>query len=106
MPVGNHHGRWVLESLPHARWQVPPIRKIELVLHATTKEGQAPRIRKRGNPVSEEREQIEAVELTHGCPYLGGHVTPCCGRTPFELPVTDRMTVDPRLVTCRGQNNE
>lgn len=25
---------------------------------------------------------------------------PCCGRTPFEVPATDRMTLDPKLVTC------
>ena len=26
---------------------------------------------------------------------------PCCGLTPFEVPRTDRMTLDPALVTCR-----
>lgn len=31
-----------------------------------------------------------------------GALTPCCGRSPFELPRTDRMTVDSDLVTCRG----
>jgi hypothetical protein len=29
-------------------------------------------------------------------------VTPCCGKTPFELPTTDRMADRADLVTCRG----
>lgn len=41
------------------------------------------------------------VSVTHACPPRGaGGLTPCCGRTPFELPRTDRMTSDPALVTC------
>jgi hypothetical protein len=40
-------------------------------------------------------------ETVHGCPPDGSGVTPCCGRTPFELPRTDRMTRDPNAVTCR-----
>lgn len=39
--------------------------------------------------------------VVHRCPPGDSGVTPCCGRTPFELPRTDRMTDDPRLVTCR-----
>lgn len=39
----------------------------------------------------------------HACPPVGSGVTPCCGRTPFELPRTDRMETDPELVTCTGQ---
>jgi hypothetical protein len=26
---------------------------------------------------------------------------PCCGRTPFEVPRTDRMTTDADAVTCK-----
>ncbi|MFF7837594.1 hypothetical protein ACFZC6_01970 [Streptomyces ossamyceticus] len=37
----------------------------------------------------------------HGCPPDGSGLTPCCGRTPFELPRTDRMATDPALVTCQ-----
>lgn len=40
-------------------------------------------------------------ETTHACPPEGSGVTPCCDRTPFELPMTDRMTLDPSLVTCQ-----
>lgn len=32
----------------------------------------------------------------------GEAVTSCCGRTPFELPRTERITVDPALLTCEG----
>ena len=36
----------------------------------------------------------------HMCPPEGG-VMPCCDLTKFEVPRTDRMTLNPRLVTCR-----
>lgn len=41
-------------------------------------------------------------ETVHRCPPEGQGLTPCCGRTPFELPRTHRMTLDPELVTCVG----
>jgi hypothetical protein len=37
---------------------------------------------------------------THQVPPLGSGTFPCCNRTPFEVPSTDRMTEDPDLVTC------
>ena len=40
------------------------------------------------------------TETTHQCPPSGSGVMPCCGLTPFEAPRTDRMTLDPALVTC------
>jgi len=43
------------------------------------------------------------TEVVHRCPPLGHVVTPCCARTPFELPLTDRMTTDDNSVTCRGR---
>lgn len=39
----------------------------------------------------------------HACPPDGSGLTPCCGRTPFELPRTDRMTVHLDRVTCGGE---
>jgi hypothetical protein len=39
-------------------------------------------------------------ETVHACPPDGSGLTPCCGRTPFELPGTDRMTTGPSAVTC------
>jgi hypothetical protein len=42
------------------------------------------------------------TETVHACPPDGAGVTPCCGRTPFELPRTDRMSTDSALVTCRA----
>lgn len=42
-------------------------------------------------------------EIVHACPPDGGGgLMPCCGRTPFEVPRTDRMTVQGELVTCKG----
>ncbi len=42
-------------------------------------------------------------EITHKCPGWGESFTQCCGRNPFELPRTDRMTDIAGLVTCRGR---
>lgn len=45
------------------------------------------------------------VEVVHGCPPDGSGVTPCCGRTPFELPHGDRMAAtDAPDITCRGRS--
>lgn len=43
---------------------------------------------------------VAQQETTHMCPAQGELVTSCCGRTPFELPRADRMTLDAQLVTC------
>ncbi len=40
------------------------------------------------------------AEIVHACPPEGSGIMPCCGRTPFDAPLTDRMTLDPALVTC------
>ena len=37
---------------------------------------------------------------THACPPVGSGLMPCCGRTPFEVPRSHRITVDTDLVTC------
>jgi hypothetical protein len=39
--------------------------------------------------------------VVHQCPPDGAGVMPCCGRTPFEVPRTDRMTADASAVTCK-----
>lgn len=41
------------------------------------------------------------AEPVHACPPEGSGIMPCCGRTPFEVPLTDRMTSTER-VTCTG----
>jgi hypothetical protein len=38
-------------------------------------------------------------EVTHLI-QAGGRVTPCCDKSPLVLPRSDRMTLDPSLVTC------
>lgn len=45
----------------------------------------------------------DTPEVTHRCPIGDDGWTPCCDRTPFELPLTDRMTVHTALVTCKGR---
>lgn len=39
-------------------------------------------------------------ETVHQCPPSGSGLTPCCGRSPFELPANDRITTTPEEVTC------
>lgn len=41
------------------------------------------------------------TDVVHGTPTDG--LTPCCRRTPFELPRDDRMTSDAEAVTCSGR---
>lgn len=42
------------------------------------------------------------VPPVHACPPEGvSGVMPCCGKTPFEVPRTDRLT-STEEVTCRG----
>lgn len=36
----------------------------------------------------------------HACPPGDEGLTPCCHLTPFELPPSARMTLDPAAVTC------
>lgn len=43
---------------------------------------------------------VTATETTHRCPLRPSGLTPCCERAPFELPYTDRMTLDDKRVTC------
>src|SRR6266567_4376437 len=50
--------------------------------------------------------QPEPAEVVHACPRWGSGVMPCCGRTPFEVPSTDRMTSEPGNVTCAGVQPE
>lgn len=40
--------------------------------------------------------------VLHRIPPNGSGLTPCCGRTLFELPRTDRTTEVPWQVTCKG----
>jgi hypothetical protein len=43
-------------------------------------------------------------EVTHRCPPDGEFLMPCCGRTPFDAPRTDRLALDDALVTCTGED--
>lgn len=63
--------------------------------------------------VSEAAHIIAAWQATHGplpdvhlCPTGDDGVFQCCGRTPFEVPRTDRVTVDPEFVVCASTSAE
>jgi hypothetical protein len=62
---------------------------------AATAEAERDRLRRMAD------ETPQPTEVVHACPPDGSGLTPCCGRTPFELPRTDRMTDDPDMVTCQ-----
>ena len=49
-----------------------------------------------------EEARVGRPEIVHMAP-AGSGFTPCCRRSPFELPQTDRLTVGPELVTCKGR---
>lgn len=51
---------------------------------------------------SEVRGLVELAAVTHHGPPTGVGLTGCCGKTPFELPRSDRLTVNGEDVTCRG----
>jgi hypothetical protein len=40
------------------------------------------------------------TETVHACPPRNTGLTLCCGRSPFELPDTDRLTLNLADVTC------
>jgi hypothetical protein len=46
------------------------------------------------------QDMLPGFEVTHLCPLDGGQVTSCCDQTPFDLPRTDRLTLDAALVNC------
>ncbi len=45
------------------------------------------------------RFKVTATSIVHRCPIGDSGVTPCCERTPFELPRWHRITLDDALVT-------
>ena len=48
-------------------------------------------------------EAAKAASIVHACPPDGSGVTPCCGRTPLELPAHHQLTVNHTAVTCPGE---
>ena len=42
---------------------------------------------------------VPQPETVHACPPDGSGLPPCCGRTPFELPLGDRISSE-APVTC------
>ena len=44
-------------------------------------------------------------EVVHQCPPVGSGIMPCCDKTLFETPRLDRLTRDPKLVTCGKEDD-
>lgn len=44
----------------------------------------------------------EENTVVHACPPDGSGLTPCCGRSPIDLPLTERISLDGTSVTCIG----
>ena len=42
------------------------------------------------------------LEVIHRCPAPGEYLMPCCGQVPLEVPRWHRLTLDPEMVTCKG----
>ncbi|MET8080060.1 hypothetical protein [Streptomyces sp. NPDC005303] len=59
----------------------------------------------RDAPAAVQAQPGETQETVHGCPPDGSGLTPCCGRTPFELPLTDRISSE-EPVTCKGADRD
>ncbi|MCX3059572.1 hypothetical protein [Streptomyces beihaiensis] len=49
--------------------------------------------------------ETQQDEVVHACPPDGSGLTPCCGLSPFELPLTDRISSE-ETVTCTGPATE
>jgi len=49
-----------------------------------------------------QKDREATAETVHLCPHAGRSVMPCCGKLVLEAPRTDRITLDPELVTCGG----
>lgn len=45
---------------------------------------------------------FDLAEVVHASPSGDAWATPCCGRSPFELPRSARISADGSEVTCRG----
>ena len=52
------------------------------------------------SPTEPHAGEIQAV--MHACPVGDDWQTPCCGKTPFDLPRRDKLALDGGVVTCNG----
>jgi len=44
----------------------------------------------------------EEDTIIHACPPSGSGLMPCCGRSPIDVPLTERISMDGTAVTCAG----
>jgi hypothetical protein len=54
------------------------------------------------NPCRDQHPSCKTEMTVHQAPGPGQATTPCCDRTPFELPATDGLTTASLDVTCTG----
>ena len=40
--------------------------------------------------------------VVHSCPPGSSGLMPCCGRSPMDVPLTERISLDGTAVTCKG----
>ena len=45
----------------------------------------------------------EEDTTVHACPPDGSGLMPCCGRSPIDVPLTERISMDGTTVTCTGR---
>lgn len=41
--------------------------------------------------------------IIHACPPDGSGLMPCCGRSPIDVPLTERISLDGSTITCTGR---
>jgi hypothetical protein len=44
----------------------------------------------------------EEDSIVHACPPDGSGLMPCCGRSPIDVPLTERISMDGTAITCAG----
>lgn len=44
----------------------------------------------------------EEETVVHACPPGSSGLMPCCGRNPMDVPLTERISLDGTMVTCKG----
>lgn len=84
----------------HNAYAAPPVEICELPHTSDTEEEECEEQRL-GSTLLGADEEVERAETIHGVPPDGTGLTPCCGRTPFDLPLTDRISSE-APITCGG----
>ncbi|MGN7139049.1 hypothetical protein [Streptomyces pseudogriseolus] len=98
-PLHDETEEWVTLTIRSEEWALcrrcgeSPDTMARLIRHITHNDEQ--------QPAAARQEATAPAEVVHGCPPVGSGLTPCCGRTPSELPRTDRISSE-APITCTG----